>query len=357
MIAAKPANATRRSRRSPLAPLAILLAACLALAACSSKSSPTTTTTGTSTSKPTDITIQLALMPPKMIFLGFYVAKDEGFFTRNGLNATLVPEPTGAQAVRAVAAGQGYFTAGGTDGVASADAAGANLKGLWNYGADDMSIIADSKVQTISDLVGKTVGVTDKVGPAYTLPVLALESAGLKASVASYAILGGRPALVGALASGRINAAAFHVDDGLTVVKKEPSLHVVAQMSKLVPQWWYGTTAVSASYANSHPQVVEAFLTAMIQAQRWMYANSAATIAIGVKYTKEDPAIVAQTYNVLASNHLWNTDNAGLNPTDVNYTIAAFKRFGVVPAASTISYDSIIDTHYIDNVLTKLGPA
>lgn len=311
---------------------------------------------GSAGSTTTDITLQLALIPPKMIFLGFYVAQDEGFFTRNHLKVKLVPEPTGAQAVRAVEAGEGYFTAGGTDGVATADANGGKLLALWTYGQDDLSIIANSKVQSIADLKGKVIGVTDKVGPAYTLPVLAMEHAGLTVNDASYAVLGGRPALVGALASGRIDAAAFHTDDGLTVVKKDPKLHVLAQMSKLTPDWWYGCVGVSAAYAKSNPNVVKEFLTAMIQAQRWMYQNASATIAIGKKYTNEDPDIVAQSYKVMAANHLWNTDNSGLDPTHVNYTLAAFKRFGVLPADSKLSYSSLVDDTYIKSVLAALGP-
>jgi NitT/TauT family transport system substrate-binding protein len=304
----------------------------------------------------TPITVQLALIPPKMIFLGFYVAQDEGFFSRNGLTVTLVPESTGAQAIRGVVAGQGFFAAGGTDGLASADAAGGKLVGIWDYGTDDLSIIASQKVSSIKDLAGTTIGVTDKVGPAYTLPVLALASVGLKANAANYAVLGGRPALVTALASGRIQAAAFHVDDGLTVAKKDPQVHVIAQMSQVVPQWWYGAVSVDQRYAQANPEVVKAFLTAMIQAQRWMYANASQTIAIGVKYTKEDPDVVTAAYKTLTQNHNWTIDKTGLNETDVNYTLGQYKQDGVIPPSSKLDYASVIDTEYLDAVLSKLGP-
>lgn len=342
-----------RMRRKAAVALAVT-ASVSSVVACSS-SAGSSGSGGSGSGKTTDVTIQLALVPPKMIFLGFYVAQDEGFFAKNHLKVKLVPEPTGAQAVRAVEAGQGYFTAGGTDGVVSADAAGGKLSALWNYGADDLSIIADSKVTSVASLKGTTIGVTDKVGPAYTLPVLAMESAGLKISDASYAVLGGRPALVGALASGRIDAAAFHVDDGLKVVKKDPNVHIVAQMSTLAPDWWYGCVSVSTAYAKSHATVVKELLTAMIQAQRWMYKNASATIAIGTKYTQEDPDIVSKTYQVLTANHLWNTDNSGLDPAHVNYTLAAFKRFGVIPSSANISYASLVDTSYITSVLSTLG--
>lgn len=306
--------------------------------------------------KPTEIVVQLALMPPKMVFLGFYAAQDKGFYARNGLKVKLVAESTGVQAVRGMVSGHGFFAAGGTDGLATAAAAGADFKGIWNYASDDLSIIAAKDVVTLKDLAGKTIGITDKVGPAYTLPVLALSTVGLPASAANYAILGGRPALVSALASNQIQAAAFHVDDGLTVVKKDPNVHIIAQMSKLVPKWWYGTVLVDNGYGKAHPAVVQAFITSLIQAQRWMLANRSATIALGIKYTGFDPDVVAKAYDILKANHNWIIDKAGMNPTNVNYTLGFFKSSGVIPKTSKISYKSIIDTSYLDAVMKKLGP-
>lgn len=336
--------------------LGIVGTLCLTLAACGTNGGAKSGGANAAAGKPTKLTVQLALVPPKMIFLGFYVAQDKGFFARNGLSVDLVPESTGAQAVRGVVAGHGFFAAGGTDGLASADAAGGKLVGIWTYGTDDLSIISAQKVASLKDLAGTTIGVTDKVGPAYTLPVLALESVGLKAEDAKYAVLGGRPALVTALSSGRIQAAAFHVDDGLTVAKKDPQVHIIAQMSQVVPKWWYGAVSADTSFARAHPEVVEAFLTAMIQAQRWMYQNPAETIAIGVKYTKEDPDIVAAAYKTLAGNHNWTIDKTGLNEDDVNYTLDEYRKDGVIPPSSKIGYKDVVDTRYIDAVLRKLGP-
>jgi NitT/TauT family transport system substrate-binding protein len=310
----------------------------------------------TSSKKLTSIVVQLALVPPKMVFLGFYAAQDKGFYARNGLDVKIIAESTGVQAVRGMVSGHGYFAAGGTDGLATAAAAGAKFKGIWNYASDDLSIIASKDVKSLKDLAGKTIGITDKVGPAYTLPVLALASVGLPASAAKYAILGGRPALVSALASGQIQAAAFHVDDGLTVVKKDPSVHVLAHMSQLVPQWWYGTVLVDDTYGKAHAGVVRAFITALIQAQRWMLANRSATIALGIKYTGFDPDVVAKSYDTLKANHNWIIDAAGLNPTNVNYTLGFFRSSGVIAKTSKISYKSIIDTSYLDSVMAKLGP-
>jgi ABC-type nitrate/sulfonate/bicarbonate transport system substrate-binding protein len=309
-----------------------------------------------STSKKlTSIVVQLALVPPKMVFLGFYAAQDKGFYAKNGLDVQLVAESTGVQAVRGMVAGHGFFAAGGSDGLASAAAAGGKYKGIWNYASNDFSIIATKEITSLKDLAGKTIGITDKVGPAYTLPLIAMSTVGLTASSAEFAILGGRPALVSALVSRKIQAAAFHVDDGLTVVKKDPTLHVLANMSKLVPKWWYGTLLVDDSYARAHRAVVKALVTSLIQADRWMLANRTETIALGVKYTGFDPDVVAQAYDVIKANNNWATGNEGMNSTNVNYTLAFYKSSGVVPKGSKINYGNIIDTSYVRDVLKKIG--
>jgi NitT/TauT family transport system substrate-binding protein len=289
-----------------------------------------------------------------MIFMGFYVAQAEGFFARNGLQVTLQGQPTGNQAVRGLAAGAGTFAAGGTDANVAADAAGEDLVAIWSYGADDLSVIAADSVSSLAGLKGKVIGITDKAGPAYSLPVLALNSVGLQADAAQYVILGGRPALVTALASGRIQASAFHVDDGLALVQKDPHVRVLAQMNKVAPQWWYGAVSVKKSYAQSHPKVVTDFLTAMIEAQKWMYSHPAQTIALAVKDTQEDPSVVTKAYNQMAKDHDWSTD-AGFTMSQVSYTINQYKHDGVIPSSSSLSAASIVDLSYINTVLSKLG--
>lgn len=347
---------SRPGRRRAGAAIVTAAALCVAASACGSGSSASNGAAppaGSSTSL-TPVTVQLALVPPKMIFMGFYVAQAENFFKKNGLSVTLQPEPTGAQAVRGVAAGAGLFAAGGTDGVAAADANGANMVAVWGYGNDDLSIIAADSVKSIAGLKGMSVGVSDKAGPAYSLTTLALHSVGLSPEAANWVILSGRPALVTALAAGRIQASVFHVDDGLTLVKKDPQVHVLAQMNTAAPQWWYGAVSVSKTYAKTHPEVVKEFLTAMVEAQRWMYTHPSQTIALAVKDTQEDPSVVAKAYQVMAKAHDWET-GSGINPADVSFTLNSYRHDGVIPASSTLTASQVIDTTYINAVLAKLG--
>jgi NitT/TauT family transport system substrate-binding protein len=336
----------------------VLLRAAAAVTAVSAAAGGTALSASASTHRPharslTPVAIELALVPPKMIFMGFYVAQAEGFFRRNGLNVQLLAQPTGNQAIRGVAAGEGVFAAGGGDAVASSDVNGASLQVIWTYGLDDLSLIGVKSITSVKDLPGHTIGVTDKSGPSYTMPVIAMERARVDPSKANYVILGGRPALVGALVNGQIQAAAFHVDDGLNVLAKDPNLHVIAQMSQVAPSFLYGPLAVSRSYAAHHKKVVQKVLTSLIEAQRWMYTHPSPTIALAIKDTQEPPSVVRGAYQILTKNHDW-VENAGtVSKATVNYTLRVFKSVGVID--KLISYSTFVAPQYVNTVLKQIG--
>lgn len=324
----------------------------MVLAACGSSQSSGGTATTTGSKVPTRVTLTLALVPPKMIFMGFYVAKYEGFFARNGLNVTLQGENGGVQAARGVASGTAQFAAGGTDAVISSAAANGGQIAIWSYGKNDLSIIADNSIKTISQLRGMTLGTGDATGPAYQGFVLTLGGAGIPISAEHVAILAGRPALVGSLVSNRIQASIFHIDDGLTALSKDKSIHILVPLYKTAPQYWYGAVSVTSAYAKAHPAIVEEFLTAMVQADRWMYTHAAQTIALSVKYTGEAQPIVAKSYQFLAKMHAWTT-TTNTTKSAVNFTahlMYASKQIQRQPA-----YSQLYDPQYINAVLSKIG--
>ena len=342
---------SRRPRRRMMATTAtavvLLAAGGISTAGASAQSHATSHST-----KLTKVTVTLALDPPKMIFMGFWVAQQEGFFARNGLNVTLMPEQGGVQAARAVAAGDAYFEAGGTDAIAAAYAQAGNLEAIWSYGGDDLSLVADKSITSIAGLKGKTIGAGDATGPAFELGEIAIRNSGISTHDVKVAVLNGRPALVGAMAAGAIQAAAFHVDDGLTLMSKDPNVHILASFAKEVPQYWYGAVGIPVSYGKKHASTVVAFLESMIEAQRWMYTHRTQTINLSVKYTGEAPAIVAKSYDFLTANKLWST-GVGMTDAQVSYTLTQYKDNGIIPTIPKAT--DIFNQTFIKAALAKVG--
>jgi len=297
--------------------------------------------------------VGLALIPPKMTFVAFYVAKDMGFFQKQGLDVNLEGFDGGVKSLRGVASGSVDMGATSADDVIAAATQGGGVKAVWSYEMPlDTTLVADQSVQSLSDLVGKKIGITDPGGFADVQARAVLALAKIKPDQVQIISLPNRAALLPALVSGRINAAPFHADDGYAAQEKDSALHPVQEIYKALPLWWYGSLAVTNDYAKKNGAVIKKFITAMDQADRWMYSNPAKTIAIGAKYTQESQSTVTQAYQFLAKAHAW-TVNTGLEKARVVSTMQHEFQFKEIP--SLPSYGDVADLSFANAVVAKIG--
>lgn len=321
----------------------------------SNSASSNSTGSGSSSSAPwATVSVGLALSPPKAVFFAPYVAQAEGFFAKEHLKVKFISMPNGLQTELGTTAGSIQFGfSSATDAIESA-AANAPIHAIWSYATKlDTVCISAPSVPSAKDLVGKPVGSTGTDGFSYTLLNACLAPAGVSPSQVKPVNMQ-RSEFVPALVSNHIYAAVFHADDAYTVLHAKAGLHVLSDEYKAVPQWWYGGVTVKDSYAQSHKDVVERFLTAMVLADRWMYqpANKQQLIDIGVKASGEDKAAVTYAVNFIIQGHLWPV-NSGLSQSQEEFTAQQLKKFNEIKAVP--SYSSVVDTTYIDEVLKKLG--
>jgi len=311
------------------------------------------TTKAAKSSKLTTVRVGLALIPPKMTFIGFFVARDKGFFKKNGLDVKLMGEGDGVKSLRGTAAGAFDMAGTSADDVIAAAAQGGGITSVWGYAMPlDTAIVADKSIKTVKDLVGKKIGITDPGGFADVQVRAALAMAHVPASKVDIISFSQRSAFVPAIVAGQINAAPFHVDDGFTAQAKDPSLHVIASVYKALPKWWYGSLAVTNTYKASHKDTIAKFVKSMIEADRWLYSHKAATIAVGVKETGETKAAVTGAYNFLKKAHEWTVNN-GLEKNRVMYTMRYEKKIGEIPKVPT--YNEVADPSIANGVLKQLG--
>jgi NitT/TauT family transport system substrate-binding protein len=311
------------------------------------------TTGAAKSAKLTTVRVGLALIPPKMTFIGFYVARDKGFFKKNGLDVKLMGEGDGVKSLRGTAAGAFDMAGTSADDVIAAAAHGGGLTSVWGYAMPlDTAIVADQSVKTVADLKGKKIAITDPGGFSDVQVRAVLAQNHISASDAQIISFSSRSAFVPAIVAGQINAAPFHVDDGYAAQEQDPNLHVVASVYKSLPKWWYGSLAVTNTYKASHQEVIAKFITAMIQADRWIYSHGAQTIAIGVKETQESKAAVSQAYAFLKKAHEW-TVNDGLEKDRVMFTMKYEHKLKQIPKVP--AYTDVADVSIVNGVLAVLG--
>jgi ABC-type nitrate/sulfonate/bicarbonate transport system substrate-binding protein len=342
-----------------------LIAGALALSACSSGSSSSSSSSGAAAAGSSasaaaasaswaTVNVGIALSPPKAIFLGAYVAQAEGYFAQQHLHVNFISMPNGLQTELGTTAGSIDFGfSSGTDSIEAA-AQGAPIHAIWSYGTKlDTQCIGAPGIGSAKDLVGKPVASTGTDGFSITLLQACLEPAGVSLSQVTPVNMT-RSEFVGAMTAGRIKAAVFHADDAYVITHSLKGTKVLESEYQAIPQWWYGGVSMLDSYGKAHPDVVVRFLTAMIEADRWMNntANNAALDAIGVKYTQEDPAAVAYAVNFLRNSGTW-PDGTGLAPAQVNYTAGILLKYKDI--STQPSYSTIVDDSYADQALAKLS--
>jgi len=300
-----------------------------------------------------NLQVGLALTPPKMVFIGFYVAQDQGFFAKHHLNITLAGFADGVKSLKGLAGGAVDLGATSSDDVIAAAAQGGGVKSIWSYAAPvDSVMLGGPSVKTAADLKGKTIGITDPGGFADGQARAVLAEAKIPPSQVKFQSFPSRSAFVPALVSGTIDAAVFHVDDGLTAQQKSSNLNVVSKIWQSAPNWWYGAVTVRTDYAAKNKAVLERFIQAMMEADRWMYSHKSAVVRIGTKYTQEDPGIVAQSYDFLAKANEW-TVNDGMRQAMVEYTID--QDFNNKQIDKKPKWTDVVDRSFVQDVLKTIG--
>lgn len=339
--------------------ISVIAVGALALTACSSSSSsPSTAGSSASGSASTaswaSVNVGIALSPPEAIFMGAYVADQEGFFAQQHLHVSFISMPNGLQTELGTTAGSIDFGfSSGSDSVEAA-AQGAPIHAIWSYGTKlDTQCIAAPGIKSAKDLIGQPVASTGTDGFSITLLQACLEPAGVSLSQVKQVMMT-RAQFVGAMTAGRIKAAVFHADDAYVMTHTMKGTTVLATEYKTIPQWWYGGVSMLDSFGKAHPDVVVRFLTAMMEADRWMNnpANNNALDAIGVKETQESPAAVAYAVNFLRSSGTW-PDGTGLNESQINYTASILYKYKDI--SNQPSYTKIVNDSFANQALAKLG--
>lgn len=298
-----------------------------------------------------NVNVGIALTPPKAVFFGPYVADREGFFTREHIHAHFIGMPNGLETELGTTTGQiniGFSSA--TDAIESA-AANAPIHLIWSYSPRlDTECIGAPGIKSVKDLIGKNVGTTGAGGFAYTTLKACLAAGGVKTSQVHLVTMT-RSGFVPAMINGTIQAAVFHIDDGLVLRQQLKGTRVLEVEYKTQPKWWYGGVTSRDDWLAAHKGVVRRFLTAMVLADRWMYTHKSAVVNIGVQVSGEDRSVVSKAYDFITKGHLWEV-NSGINKSQIAYTSKISKQLGDVDRIP--SFRAIVNDAFIKQVLKKV---
>jgi NitT/TauT family transport system substrate-binding protein len=263
-----------------------------------------------------------AAVPPQKVVFAFaslnekpsslFVAKDQGFFEEQGLDAQIVQVRNGPIAISALAAGDtNFYAAPATGATLGAMAGGLDavfIGGLINK--LDGYVVVAPKIQNPVDLKGRTLGVQSIGGGLWMFTMMALDHWGLdlKRDKIQLRVVGDQPVIVQALATGTIDGAFLSYTFG-SVAERQGS-RILADLAKVdIPYQGTGILA-RRSFVEKSPELVEKSLKALIKAVAFIKEteNKPAVMRTLAKWLRlsrlEDAEAGYETINALYNRHL-----------------------------------------------------
>ncbi len=195
-----------------------------------------------------------------------YVAQDQGFFRRYGLELTFVHVRSGPIGMAALAAGESQLHEGSVTGAVLGSAAeGTDLvfvAGIINKLIGN--IMASPKIKSPADLKGKVIGVTSASGGSWMFTTLALQYWGLdaKRDGITFRILGDEAVRSQALLNDAI--AATHLGYTFAAPLKSRGFTNLADLAQLPIPFQSTGVMTKRSFINSSPEVVESVLRGIV---------------------------------------------------------------------------------------------
>ena len=195
-----------------------------------------------------------------------WVAAEQGFYRKQGVNVEVINIRSGPQTMAAMASGdiQIAYTIPGS--VLSAFAAGMDVAffgGIVNR-ADGDFVVAPN-IARAEELKGKKLGVQSIGGGVWSLAMLALEHLGLEPNRDKILVmvLGDQPVLTQAMATGKIDAA--YLGYTFSTLLKEKGFRVLLDIGKAPIPYQGLALAARRSYLQQNGQIVDAVLRGTLE--------------------------------------------------------------------------------------------
>lgn len=205
-----------------------------------------------------------------------WIAKEQGFFENYGLDVTLTLIRGDTQGVQALLGRSVDFLMVGAVAAMAANAAGADVITLATLGSTIPYILVTvPEIQSPQDLKGKRVGVSGTgLSVSRAAMEIALRDFGLEPKRDGIVFLpaGSASERVVALTTGGIQATVLSMAQHPRVaqLESEGKLRVLADLSELNISWDHDFILTTGAYRNSHPDVIERFMKAIVEANAFI---------------------------------------------------------------------------------------
>lgn len=227
---------------------------------------------------------------------GSWVAYEEGFFKKNGLEVELLHIPSTSRAIQTMLAGEIAFSY--TDGrnAVTANLRGADvvmLAGVANRFV--FSFMARPEIKKISDLRGKKIGITRIGSSSHTVTLWIMNRAGFKPDEYQLVPMVEVPNVFTAIVAGQIDAGALSPPTSFR--GRKAALSELVDLTKENLEYVSVAVGTTRSYVRANEDITRRFIRGYSEAIAFLKTNKAATMRAIQKYARiQDPEILELTY-------------------------------------------------------------
>jgi len=349
-------------RRIIVAGITILLAACggsaapvgSPSAAAPAASKPAASQAAPASAKPasaaasavTPVTVAYAQI--SNVHSPIFAAQELGYFTQNGLAASikLVSGPAEAAALNA---GELQFASLGGNEVIHADLGGADMVGIATLAdVPVFSLYADKKYSSVTDLAGQTIAVTSLGTTTDATAQIFLKHYGMAGKVKIAGAGGTSAGVLATLTKGLVAGAIINPENSTTA--RDAGFVQLVDGVKLGEPMNYDVIGLMRPYLKDHPDVVRSFLRAYQQG--WTFlgdpSHKAQAIAIAQKYTKSDDRLAEISYEAMLP--VW----SGKKVPDIDPRgLTSILDLSTEPGAKDAKPEQFIDNSIIQGIQAK----
>jgi ABC-type nitrate/sulfonate/bicarbonate transport system substrate-binding protein len=323
------------------------------IAACGGSATPAPQPSGVASAQPASIKVSLPGLKPAFSQADIAVADANGFFKEQSLTVEVQGLASGVKTVQSVVAGDSDIGASSVEPVLGAAAQG-GLTIIGSY-ADRLPVVMETpaSVAKPADLRGKQLGIQDVGAFREVMTRAVYESAGLKQADVQYVSVPDT-GYVSALLAHRIDSAILQQEQSVDAEQKSADLHVLADLYKTYPDYFYGTYFVKSDWLQSHRGVAVRFLTAITKAHRLVYSSRAKVVPQIAAVSGFPADVIEKAYDRLVVKDGVFAVNEGLESSRLAFTVSRMKQIGLLPNGSP-DLSKAVDRGPIRSAVQGLG--
>ncbi len=291
----------------------------------------------------TKVKIVTATGVTSVVFSSVWIAMDNGLFAKYGLDATLQPNLEGTKQSQAMIAGDVQVGNVGGAEVLNGRAAGTDLEAIMETTASPLfELHAPPAVKSVEELKGKLIAVTASGSSTDIAGRLLVSKHGLDPNKdVKFVNTSNMQGILAAMVANQVQAGVVSppttskaTASGFPKLAGAIDEHVPLQNNLVV---------VSKKYADAHPEVVFAYLQALLEANKVFQSQPDVAVKAIAKYTDSSQADSQAAYDTMKEA----MDQVGLVRED---GLKSVQQYGGNPKAADVKLSDAYDNSFLNRL-------